>query len=424
MPKLTAELTDKVMRNLPVPETGNVLWYDPVHKGFAGRVTYKNARAFVSVYHFEGAERRDTIGAFPAWSAKAALSVWKRWKRDVDLGTDPRGEPRLEDFEDSTFKARAEQYLVDPRKKRQKTPLRPATKREYRRALLTYAKLFHDKPLEKIRRRDVADLLDDVKTERGDVSAMRTRAAIGRLYTWGIAKGYCEHNPVVGTEGWETPKRDRELSDDEMRMVSAGTAESSDYNMIVRVIVGTGARPAEAGGMARSELKSNGVWEFPADRAKNGRPLALPLPRQLRGVLEAWPRTEGRDHLFGYGRNGFSGWSAAKRRLDARIARINAEHRLGRPLAEGEKPGKEDAMAPWQLRDLRRTVETRLASLGVAQEIINRTLNHAQGPITTTYNRYEYLEEKRAALQKWGDELDRIVGAPAPSNVVRLATQR
>jgi len=422
MPKLTEELTDKVMRNLPLPATGNVLHYDPTLKGFAGRVTAAGARAFVLVYHFNGVERRDTIGQCPAWGAKAARDVAKRWKRDVDLGIDPRGEPAPEDDPaDATFKARAEQYLADPRRKRQKTPLRPSTVKEYRRALLTYAKPLHGKSLEEIRRRDIAGLLADVKATRGAVSAMRTRAALGRLYTWAIAQGYVENNsPVVGTEGWETPKRDRELTDYELQAVWAAAAERSDYNLIVRTILWTGCRPSEAGGIARSEL-NDGIWSFTADRAKNGRPLALPLPRQAFEAFEAWPRIEGRDRLFGYGRNGFSGWSHAKDRLDDRITRANAERRLGRSLDENEEPAEEDALAPWQLRDLRRTVETRLGSVGVPQEIINRILNHAQAPITATYNRYEYLEEKRAALQKWADQLDRIVGSGGEgANVVPL----
>jgi integrase len=427
MPKLTEELTEKVLRSLPVPATGNVLYYDPELKGFAGRVTSKGARAFVGVYHFEGVERRDTIGALGVWKAKAAREAFKRWRRDVDLGVDPRGEPAREEPEDSTFKARAEQYLVDPRKKRQETPLRPATIREYRRALLVYAEPLHDKPFEAIGRRDVADLLDKVKAERGAVSAMRARAAIGRLYSWGMARGYVEHSPVTGTEGWESAKRDRELSDTELRMVWAATAVPTAYSLIVRTMTRTGARPAEVGGMSKAELQDlDGTWEFPADRAKNGRPLALPLPRQAREAIATWQAAQPwRDPIFGrLGSKPFSGWSAAKRQLDERIARTNAERRLGRRLAEGEEPAKQDYMKPWQLRDLRRTVETRLASIGVPQEIINRVLNHAQGPITTTYNRYEYLKEKSEALQRWADELDRIVSPPATDNIVRLTERR
>jgi integrase len=435
MPKLTDELTDKVMRGLPVPEKGNVLWYDPDLKGFAGRVTYKGARAFVGVYHFGGVERRDVVGGFPEWKAKAAREVFKSWKREVDLGIDPRGEPSPDNPEDATFKARAQQYLADPRKKRQKTPLRASTKREYTRALLTYAKPLHGRPFDAISRREVSDLLDKVKTERGTVSAARARAAMGRLYSWGMAKGYCEHSPVVGTESWESPKRERELSDAELQMVWNATAELEAYNTIVRTLAGTGARPAEVGGMAVEEFGDDGTWEFTAERAKNGRPLALPLSRQTQTAIAAWRNKHpGSDPVFGRKEGKpFSGWSAAKRRLDATIARMNAERRLGRKLAKGEQPAPQDYMKSWQLRDLRRTVETRLASIGIPQEIINRTLNHAQGPITSTYNRYEYIAEKRDALQRWADRLEEIVTPPAPpaaddqpaaSNVVRLAARR
>jgi integrase len=409
MPKLSEPLTDKLLRTLPVPVKGNVLYFDPELKGFAGRVTSKGARAFVGIYHLNGAERRDTIGVLGVWKAQAAREIFKRWRRDADLGIDPRGEPAAEGPEGATFKARAEQYLIDPRKKRQKTPLRPSTVKEYRRALLTYAAPLHDRPFDAIGRRDIAGLLDKVKAQRGAVSAMRARAAIGRLYSWGMARGYVEHSPVIGTEGWETPKRDRELSDDELRMVWAATAAPSPFNLIVRLLLWSGARPAEVGGMAKSELRADGAWEFQAERAKNGRPLVLPLPRQARDAIAAWQEAHPwRDPIVGrVGGKPFSGWSRAKRQLDERIARLDTK-----------------SMRPWQLRDLRRTVETRLASIGIPQEIINRVLNHAEGPITATYNRYEYAEPKRHALQKWADELDRIVAAPGTGNVVQMRGRR
>jgi integrase len=387
-------------------------------------VTAKGARAFVGVYQFDGAERRDVIGAYPVWGANAARERFKQWKRDAELGVDPRGDPEPEDPTASSFRARAEQYLADPRKKRQKTPLRPATQREYRRSLLGYAVALHNKSFDSISRREVADLLDTVKMQRGVVSAMRTRAAIGRLYSWGIARGYVEHSPVTGTEGWETPKRARELSDAELRMVWAGTREPTAFHMIVRLLLWTGARPAEAGGLCKSELRPEGTWELPAERSKNGRALVLPLSRQARAAIAAYQaRHPWRELILGRsGDRPFSGWSAAKRKLDGQMARANAERRQGRSLKTREEPAELDFMRPWQLRDVRRTVETRLASMGVAQELINRILNHAQGPITTTYNRYEYLQEKQQALQSWADELERI-SPPVTANVVSMTSR-
>ena len=59
--------------------------------------------------------------------------------------------------------------------------------------------------------------------------------------------------------------------------------------------------------------------------------------------------------------------------------------------------------------DLRRTVETRLASLGVAKETRDRVLNHTDRSVGGVhYNRYDYLAEKRGALELWAEKLSQI----------------
>ncbi len=52
----------------------------------------------------------------------------------------------------------------------------------------------------------------------------------------------------------------------------------------------------------------------------------------------------------------------------------------------------------WSPHDLRRTVESQMARLGVAPEVRGRVLGHSQGVLQRAYNRHDYLEEKRAAL--------------------------
>ena len=59
------------------------------------RVTCNGARSFVLVYRFGGKERRDTIGQFPDWSAKAARTR-PRMAGDVRRKIDPRGEAEPE----------------------------------------------------------------------------------------------------------------------------------------------------------------------------------------------------------------------------------------------------------------------------------------------------------------------------------------
>ena len=262
-------------------------------KGFNVQVTAGGMRSFVLRYRAAGRERQLTIGQFSpsAWSTSAARKQAGKLRQQVDQGGDPLSEREAEQQEQDTtglFEGRAKQFLAHGRRKRG-LPLRPATKREYQRALLTYAKPLHGELLAEIRRGQIAELIRDVATVRGEVTAMRTRAALSRLWTWAIANGHAEANPVTGTEGYATPKRSRVLNDSELRAIWAATVEPSDFNLIVRLCLWTGCRRSEAGGMAWSEL-DGATWAIPGERTKNGRVLVLPLPRQAVEALAAWPR--------------------------------------------------------------------------------------------------------------------------------------
>jgi integrase len=75
------------------------------------------------------------------------------------------------------------------------------------------------------------------------------------------------------------------------------------------------------------------------------------------------------------------------------------------------------------LHDLRRTATTGMARLGIAPHIADKVLNHTAGTIrgvTAIYNRFEYLDERKAALETWGRFVESLV-RPVPSNVVPLA---
>jgi integrase len=75
----------------------------------------------------------------------------------------------------------------------------------------------------------------------------------------------------------------------------------------------------------------------------------------------------------------------------------------------------------WVLHDLRRTTATKLAELKVPPHVTEKILNHSSsrvaGPMGKIYQRYEYLEERREALELWAAALTRIV---AGGKVVQL----
>jgi hypothetical protein len=75
-----------------------------------------------------------------------------------------------------------------------------------------------------------------------------------------------------------------------------------------------------------------------------------------------------------------------------------------------------EAREPFQLRDLRRTVETMLAKLGTGPNIRGEVQSHGLGGVQKRhYDQHDYLEEKRAALQLWASHLAALRAGTAVS---------
>ena len=134
------------------------------------------------------------------------------------------------------------------------------------------------------------------------------------------------------------------------------------------------------------------------ERTKNGRPHDVPLSPAAVTIMERQPRRVGRELVFGERAGPFQGWSKAKAALDKAIAKNSAEN--GR-------------VAPWRLHDVRRTVATRMADLGIQPHVVEAVLNHVSGHkagVAGIYNRSVYAAEKRAALDIWGNLVLVIAG--------------
>jgi len=125
------------------------------------------------------------------------------------------------------------------------------------------------------------------------------------------------------------------------------------------------------------------AMEIPASEYKTDRPQLVPLSVPAQSIIDCLPVWNAGDYLLSTtgGVRPVSGFSKAKAELNS--------------LA-----GFDD----WTIHDLRRSAATHMARLGVPQEHIERVLGHAIEGVAGTYNRYSYLEEKRAALERWGRE--------------------
>jgi integrase len=166
----------------------------------------------------------------------------------------------------------------------------------------------------------------------------------------------------------------------------------------------TGQRANEIAGMCWSEIDfDRDVISLPGSRTKNGRPHEIPLGRQVRKLLTGWPEREGRELVFGNSTGPFTGWARCKRLLDAQIK-----------------------LPEWRVHDIRRSVATGMADIGIQPHIIEAVLNHVsghKGGIAGIYNRATYAKEKAEALARWDAHIAAVV-KEAPSKVVGLRGRR
>ena len=397
--KLTAAAVGRL--KLPPGKNDDLVFDSAIH-GFAVRLREGGHRSYVFQYKHGSRTRRLTIGSATAVDFGAACKTAKTLYAQVRLGHDPAGEKeQAQRSAGETFAAVVTaQYL--PHKRRE---LRSQPYKDVERHLLRHAKPLHRLQLETISRRDIASCLSAVRENVGRVSANRTRTSLSALFSWAVAEGRVESNPVIGTLRVEEHSRERVLDFDELRLIW-NALPARDYGAIMKLLALTGARANEIAGLRREELRDDAIL-LPGSRTKNGREHLIPLSASARAILadHLERQDEERSLVFGRRTGPFSGWSKCKDALNQLIAET-----AGRSLPH------------WTPHDLRRSFATHAAGIGIQPHIIEACLNHVsghKGGVAGIYNKATYEPEKRTALERWAEHLLAIVEGRG-SNVAPL----
>ena len=371
---------------------GGWLW-DIEVKGFGARRQVDGVFYYLR-YRLGGAQRVKSIGRHGSpWTPDTARSKAKEKLGKVAAGADPFvEEAKVRAAE--TFGGELIRYLS-----RKRAAMKPRAFAEVERHLMNHAKPLHRMRLGEIDRRTVALRLAEIEEASGPVARNRVRSSLSALFAWAITEGFIETNPVTGTaKAEEGGGRERVLSPTELAEIWAAF-EDDQFGDIVKLLILTGQRREEIGGLRWSEVDfKRGLIVLPPARTKNKRLHEIPLSALARAILKR--QTRHRDFVFGIGKGGFSGWSDCKARLDQRVL---AERQDAKPKA---KP-----LLEWRLHDLRRTAATQMAELGVLPHIVEAILNHVSGHragVAGIYNRAKYEVEMREALERWADHVRAI----------------
>jgi len=259
-----------------------------------------------------------------------------------------------------------------------------------------------------ITRADVHELLDSLVQENKIGSAREVRKHIRALFNWAVEREIIQASPANNLKRKELAYPDdhgRVLDDQELRAVWAGAAAMGyACGPLFQLLILTGQRTSDWGLAQWPEISTEqNVLEIPAARYKTRREHTVPLTDPVLEILENLPRWTQGEYLFcARGSSGVlppSGYSKTVPRLK----------KLSQAALCEQLDNESATIEHYTVKDFRKTCRTRLTQLGVSEEIAEVVIGHTQAKIVRTYNRYAYVEEKREALESYGQHIMEVL---------------
>jgi integrase len=279
---------------------------------------------------------------------------------------------------------------------------------------------------------DLGRLVDAVVDRGATTYAGTVLAHAKQLWRWAQGRGYLKANgvrlanPAAALEAAafrvKKGKRTRFATDTELRQVWTRLERPLPgyrtmdpvLSLALRVLVLTGVRSGELRRATWPEIDwEEATWTIPPEhqKLKPGQPRVpwiVPLSLSTEELLREMQRRAGGSPfvLPSPSNQPAKGGCLAKGSLSRAMKAL-----FQAPEGAQVALDRNERITP---HDLRRTVRTGLARLGVRHEVAERCLNHAVLGMEGVYNQHDFLEERREALEKWAAHVEAVVHGPPP----------
>jgi integrase len=374
------------------------------------------------MYQLQGQKRRMTLGKYPQVSLKEARKTYEEARARVARGFDP-GAERIDNRE-KIKREREEQLslltvsrLADDYIERHAKPNKRSWEQDQAALQIDIIPNWGSRKAADITRRDVNKLLDKIIDRGGPIAANRRLSLIRKMFNFGMQRGELNANPCFGMQkpSPEHPK-DRVLSDYELRELWAALntdrfKATETIKLAIKLQLLTATRIGEIVGTRWDEIDLDGHWwEIPLERMKNKKIHRVWLTATAVEILDRARNIQTEQGII-------SGWvftSPYSTPKDRPIGSLS----VGQAISRNIQQLGIDAFTP---HDLRRTVSTRLAELGILPHIADKVLSHTDSTVRGRhYDKFSYDFEKRKALEAWAEHLREIVTGDRRDNVLPL----
>lgn len=371
-------LNDKFIRSIPTPDNKHKIYWDDRVVGLGIRITSNNALSFILDYVISGRRRRYTIGRYPALTTTAAREIATELKGKIVRGYDPLEEKKAI-YSTPTIK----EFSVDFLKAKEKV-LRPTTLESYRIFALEKYILpkFGSLRIDSISKRDVQAFHSSLS--KIPKMANRLLRILSSLFGVAVSWDLVSSNPASGIKKFPEHKRERYLSDDEIKNLSEILNEERDQMNInaIRLILLTGSRKSEVLSARWQDFNlEKGIWLKPAMLTKQNKNHYTPLNGEALDIVKKMKQKIISDSKI----------ESSERTVSTK------EYLFFNPKTKTHlrdikkfwaKICKKAGIKNARIHDLRHTFASILVSKGVSLEVIGKLIGHSS--ITTT-QRYSHL---------------------------------
>lgn len=374
------------------------------------RVTKRGTKSWAFVYKKPSSGRwtKYAFARYPAVGLAQAKDRAVELAADVLRGKE-LGQPHQHGQERLRFKDLAEDYLREHEARNARAGRRSTFTDEVARQLRAdLLPVIGDIYVEQVKRAHVAEAIEAVAARGAYVAADRVLGLMRAIYNWASATGRADGDPTIGLKRrTKTRPRDRVLSHNEIRAFWSATSSrgviAARYRPAFRIQLLTGARISEVVEAPRLEFDlDRRTWTIAAERTKSRREHTLPLSDLAIATITTAVRA-----AMTSGSPNASKWLFPSPSCDAPVTDKSAIRAMARARKGLAQLGLETSFGS---HDLRRTMATQLGELGVADETIERILNHAPRSVTRRhYNLARYAVPMREALDAWSAHLFQIV---------------
>lgn len=220
---------------------------------------------------------------------------------------------------------------------------------------------------------------------QGKASANLCFKVFKSFLSWCLERGHVEHHPLANRKQPNKLKtRDRLLTDEEVKAIWIACGNHNSFGVLIRLLLLSGQRLNQLCHLQTAWINTDKSICWPAAYMKNNQEHTLPLTPVLASHLSS---LNGTPYIWG--------------------DKPYQHPQNGMKLFKLTLPQIQD----WRLHDFRRLLSSRMAALGVKQEVVERLLAHRSGVVSgvaAVYNRHEYQDEMRAALILYHEHLRRV----------------